>query len=237
MFKRKLEEIGSALYRNICYPFVRMGVESRTRSIIRQGSYLDKGTVLEGRNYIGRNVRLSNVRVGYGSYVNNGCDISNVRIGRFTSIGSRVTTELGSHPLDGKHAALHPAFYSSAGALGFTFVNKDSYDEMKYLDEKAHIQVIIGSDVWIGNNVSIIEGVTIGDGAVVAAGSLVNKDVEPYGIYAGVPAKKIRSRFPEDTVKTLLDKPWWNLPVKEIRKRAEAGEFDDIGVLTENLTK
>ncbi|MBR6486041.1 MAG: hypothetical protein IKT17_05045, partial [Lachnospiraceae bacterium] len=94
MIKRKLEEIGSALYRNICYPFVRMGVESRTRSIIRQGSYLDKGSVLEGRNYIGRNVRLSNVRVGYGSYVNNGCDISNVRIGRFTSIGSRVTTEL-----------------------------------------------------------------------------------------------------------------------------------------------
>ncbi|MBR5765397.1 MAG: hypothetical protein IKX95_01310 [Lachnospiraceae bacterium] len=52
-----------------------------------------------------------------------------------------------------------------------------------------------------------------------------------------MPAKKIRSRFPEDTVKTLLDKPWWNLPVKEIRKRAEAGEFDDVGVLTENLTK
>ncbi len=237
MIERKLKEVGSALYRNICYPFVRMGVESRTRSIIKQGSYLDKGTELEGRNYIGRDVRLSNVRLGYGSYVNSDCDISNTRIGRFSSIGTRVTTELGSHPADGKHVALHPAFYSSAGALGFTYVEGDSYDEMKYLDEESHIQVIIGSDVWIGNNVSILEGVKIGDGAIVAAGSLVNKDLEPYGIYAGVPAKKIRDRFPEDTVKALLEKPWWRLPVKEIRKRAAAGEFDDAAAFIEKLTE
>lgn len=230
MIERKLEEIGSILYRHICYPFVRMSIESKTESIMKPGSYLNKGSVLEGRNYIGKDVCLSNVTVGYGSYVNSGCDISNTRIGKYTSIGSRVTTELGSHPADGKHVALHPAFYSKEGSLGYSFTANDSYREMKYLDEKSRTQVIIGNDVWIGNNVSILEGVTIGDGAVVAAGSVVNKDIEPYAIYAGVPAKKIRERFPKEKADSLLEKPWWNRPVKEIKKRAAAGDFDDVDV-------
>ena len=228
MIRRKLEEIGSILYRNLCYPLVRIGTESRTRSIMKQGSYLNKGSVLEGNNYIGKNTCLSNVRVGYGSYVNNGCDMSNTRIGRYTSIGAGVTTELGSHPLDGKHVALHPAFYSSGAALGYSYAGRDTYKEMKYLDEEAHIQVMIGNDVWIGNRVSILEGVTIGDGAVVAAGALVAGDLEPYGIYAGVPARKIRSRFSGDRIKALLESKWWDLSEEEIKKLAAAGKFDDV---------
>ena len=110
MLKRKLSELGSVLYRRICYPFIRMGIECRTYSIMKQGSYLNKGSVLEGRNYIGKEVLLSNVRVGYGSVVNNYSDISNAVIGRYTSIGARVTVALGSHPLDEKHAALHTAY-------------------------------------------------------------------------------------------------------------------------------
>ena len=230
MIRRKLEEAGSVLYRNLCYPFVRMGVEARTHSIMKQGSYLNKGSVLEGNNYIGRNTCLSNVRVGYGSYVNSGCDMSNTRIGKYTSIGAGVTTELGSHPLDGKHAALHPAFYSTEAALGYSYAVRDTYKEMKYLDEKEHIQVVIGNDVWIGNRVSILEGVTIGDGAVVAAGALVAGDLEPYGIYAGVPARKIRSRFSGDRIKALLESKWWDLSEEEIKKLAAAGKLDDIDV-------
>ena len=230
MLKRKLEETGSILYRCICFPFVRMGIESRTKSIMKQGSYINKGTVLKGRNYVGRDTVLSNVEVGYGSYINNCCDMSNVRIGKYTSIGARVTTELGSHPLDGRHVALHPAFYSRAGALGYTYTDKDTYAEMKYLDEGARIQVIIGSDVWIGNNVSILEGVRIGDGAVVAAGSVVTGDIEPYGIYAGVPAKKIRSRFPDEKVKELLNIKWWDRSEEEILTMVKAGKFYDIEV-------
>lgn len=228
MFKRKAEEIASAIYRRIFYPFVRMAVETRTKSIMKQGSYLNKGSVLEGRNYIGRDVRLSNVRVGFGSYVNSGSDISNTRIGRYTSIGAGVTTELGSHPLDGKHVALHPAFYSRAAALGYSYAKADTYDEMKYIDEKDHIQVVIGNDVWIGNNVSIIEGVTIGDGAVIAAGAVVTGDAEAYGIYAGVPAKKIRSRFDDEQTEGLKKIRWWDLNEDEIRRMADEGLFDDV---------
>lgn len=228
MIRRKLEEIGSMIYRHICYPFVRIAIETRTKSIMKQGSYMNRGSVLEGRNYIGRDTSLSNVRVGYGSYVNSRSDISNTRIGKYTSIGAGVTTELGSHPLDGKHVALHPAFYSGKAALGYSYATSDSYDEMKYIDEKSHIQVIIGNDVWIGNNVSILEGVTIGDGAVVAAGSVITKDIEPYGIYAGVPAKKIRSRFAEDEIDRLLKIKWWDKREEEIHNMAEAKMFDDI---------
>lgn len=228
MLKRKLTETGSTIYRKICHPFIRMGLELRTRSVIESGSYLNKGSVLEGRNYIGRDTCLTNVRVGYGSMVNRGCDLSNTRIGRYTSLGSRVTTELGSHPLDGRHVALHRAFYSTAAVHGYTYAVKDTYSDEKYIDDSKHIQVVIGNDVWIGNNVSIVEGVTIGDGAAIAAGSVVTKDVEPYGIYGGVPAKKIKSRFPEDKINALLRSKWWDKDEPELRRMTEAGLFDDV---------
>lgn len=237
MIRRKISETGSFLYRHLCYPFVRMVTEARTHSIMKQGSYLNKGSCLEGRNYIGRDTCLSNVFVGYGSYVNSRSDISNTKIGRYTSIGAHVTTELGSHPLDGRHAALHPAFYSSSAAPGYSYVSADTYDEMKYIDAGSRIQVVIGNDVWIGNNVSILEGVTIGDGAVVAAGSVVTGDVEPYCIYAGVPAEKKRCRFEGEQTEALLRIRWWDMKEDELSGLASEGVFDDVDVLIKRLLR
>ena len=231
MLKRKLNETGSILYRHIVYPFVRMGVEGRTKSIMKQGSYLNKGSVLEGRNYIGRDAVLSNVRVGYGSMVNSGCDLSNTVIGKYCSLGARITTALGSHPVDGKHAALHTAFYSTKNIHGFSYAVKDSYACEKYIDEKSGIQVKIGNDVWIGNDVILIEGVTVGDGAVVAAGAVVTKDIEPYAVYGGVPAVKIKDRFPEDKIEKLLKLKWWDMDEAAIIEKVRNGEFDDVDVL------
>ncbi len=228
MFKRKLTEIGSKIYRNICYPFVRIVLELKTHSIMEQGSYLNKGSELAGRNYIGKDTRLSNVKVGYGSVVNRDCDLANTVIGRYCSVGSRIITELGSHPLDGKHVALHTAFYSTSKVHGYSFADKDTYDDEKYIDKEKKVQVVIGNDVWIGNGVSIVEGVTIGDGAAIAAGSVIIKDVEPYGVYGGVPAKKLKSRFPEDKIKTLLDSKWWDLDEDEIHRMVKEGLFDDV---------
>lgn len=232
MIKRKIAETGSILYRRLVFPFKRISVELSTNSVLKQGSYINKGTVLEGRNYIGRDTMLSNVRLGFGSYVSEGGDLSNVRTGKYCAIGPGVKTVLGRHPLDLKTAALHPAFYSPSGAMGFTyFAGKNgacanSFEEAVYLDKEKGYQVLIGNDVWIGQDARIMEGVTIGDGAVIGAGAIVTKDAEPYGIYAGVPAKKVRSRFDDKTIEKLLDLCWWEKDEAWIQ--AHIDEFSDV---------
>ncbi|MFH0727570.1 MAG: CatB-related O-acetyltransferase [Pseudomonadota bacterium] len=78
--------------------------------------------------------------------------------------------------------------------------------------------VVIGNDVWIGTEAMIMSGVTIGDGAVVAARSMVTRDIEPYAIYAGNPARLIKKRFDEETIWSLLEIAWWNFPDEEIER-------------------
>ncbi len=91
--------------------------------------------------------------------------------------------------------------------------------------------VSIGSDVWLGRNVRIYNGVNIGHGCVIGEGALVKKDCEPYGVYAGIPAKLIRYRFSEKVIGQLLELQWWNRPFEKIRKNklffsTELTEYD-----------
>lgn len=225
MLKRKLTEIGSSLYRNLIYPFVRPFIEIKTKSVMRPGSYLHGGSVLEGRNYIGKATVLNHTTVGYGTLVHDNSDISNTRIGRYCSIAPRVITILGSHPLD-KHAAMHTAFYDKDKPHGYTYTDTTTYQSYKYADEAAGAQIVIGNDVWIGADARILDGVTIGDGAVIGTGALVTKDIEPYGIYAGVPAKLIRKRFDDETIKALLELKWWDRGEDWIREHIR--QFDDV---------
>ena len=85
--------------------------------------------------------------------------------------------------------------------------------------------VIIGNDVWIGRNAIIMDGVEIGSGAVVASGAIVTKDVPPYAIVGGVPAKVIRYRFDEQTIERLIESRWWDYPDEFIENELK---FDDI---------
>ena len=84
------------------------------------------------------------------------------------------------------------------------------FEEFSYADEDKKFQVIIGNDCWINANVTIISGVTIGDGAVVLAGAVVTKNVPPYSIVGGVPAKILKYRYSEEDIKFLLKTQWWN---------------------------
>lgn len=81
--------------------------------------------------------------------------------------------------------------------------------------------IVIGNDVWIGYNATIMGGVTIGDGAIIATNATVTKDVAPYTIVGGNPAKEIRKRFDEDTVKKLLEMQWWNWDIARITKNVQ----------------
>ena len=219
---RNLRSIIERAYRIILYPVKSFAVECSTGSIFLPGSYFSKDSVIEGKNYLGKNTAIHGCRLGYGSYINNNGDFSHTDIGYYTSIGANVTTAVGSHPLNG-YVALHPAFTYKKKVFSYSFVDKDIYT-----DETPRIS--IGSDVWIGNNVVILDGAKIGDGAVVGAGSVVKGELPPYSINAGVPAKTIRYRFTEEEIQALLKLKWWEKDESWIRSHIE--DFNDVSRLT-----
>ncbi len=90
---------------------------------------------------------------------------------------------------------------------------------------------LIGNDVWIGNSATIMQGIHIGDGAIIGTNALVTKDVEPYTIVGGNPAKEIRKRFDDETIELLLALAWWNWPIDKITNALEAITAGDIGAL------
>ncbi len=219
---RHILSIAQSFYRAFIYPVKRCCLEWKTSGIFQKGSYISPDTMIEGRNYLGKNTSLYGCKLGYGSYINNDGDFSHTDIGYYTSIGANVTTAVGGHPLNG-YCALHPAFTDPAKTFGFSYVS-----EKKYEDDTPRIS--IGSDVWIGNNVTILDGAKIGDGAVVGAGSVVKGELPPYSINAGVPAKTIRYRFSEEEIDALLKLKWWEKDENWIRSHIE--DFNDVRKLT-----
>lgn len=95
---------------------------------------------------------------------------------------------------------------------------------------------VIGNDVWIGYKAAIMAGVTIGDGAIIGSYSVVTKDVEPYAIVGGNPAKLIRKRFPDETIRRLLDIRWWDWPAEKLTRHVQHLTGNDIEAL-ENAAK
>ncbi len=91
--------------------------------------------------------------------------------------------------------------------------------------------IVIGNDVWIGYEAVILSGVTIGDGAIIGARAVVTKDVPPYTIVGGVPARPIRRRFPDEAVEALLALKWWNWPLKRLSaslRRIQSGDLEGL---------
>jgi serine acetyltransferase len=105
-------------------------------------------------------------------------------------------------------------------------VEKNLFNENRFLDYKKNIIIRIGNDVWIGNNVTILGGVSVGNGAIIGAGAVVTKNVEPYSIVGGVPAKVLKYRFDETSRKSLLNFAWWEKDIQWIKKHAV--EFSNV---------
>jgi virginiamycin A acetyltransferase len=138
-------------------------------------------------------------------------------IGAYTSIAPEVAVTRENHPLDA--VTTHPfPFLASRG-----FGGSGGHPEAK------NRPVVIGNDVWLAQRALILPGVAIGDGAVVAAGAVVTRDVEPYMIVGGVPAKPLRPRFDADVVEGLRQLEWWNWDDETIRDCI--GEFEDPRLL------
>ena len=175
------------------------------------------GSFLEGNNRIGKNTMFNGV-LGRCSYIGENSIIDG-KVGRYCSIASEVKTVHGKHPTS--FASTSPVFYSnSARQTGMTYVSKTIVDEHVFADNKEHT-IVIGNDVWIGYRATILAGITIGDGAIIGAGALVTRDIPPYAIAVGVPAKVIRYRFSEEDVQFFLDFKWWNQSEQWIKDHAE----------------
>lgn len=174
-----------------------------------------------GNNAIGPLSEIRHCHIGKYSYVGANTQLSYTNVGRFCSIGDKVSCALGVHPLN--FISTHPAFYSERYNL-LSSVN--SFDEYSYIDREKKIMIDIGNDVWIGSHAVLLGGIQIGHGAVVAAGAVVTKDVPPYSIVGGVPAKVIRYRFDDETIKKLLDLQWWNKNEEWLKSYGQ--NFSDI---------
>ena len=144
-------------------------------------------------------VRFYRGEIGKYSYIGNNSFVSDTDIGKFTSISTDCYIGGTSHPID--WVSTSPVFHKWENIMKKNFARHE-FEIFK--------RTIIGNDVWIGNRVMIKAGVKISDGAVVGMGSIVTKDIGPYEIWAGNPARLIRKRFDDETIVALEEMKWWD---------------------------
>jgi acetyltransferase-like isoleucine patch superfamily enzyme len=159
-------------------------------------------------NTIYHDIKLLNVIVNDFSYIGPRTQMNNANIGKFCSIGPDCRIGLGRHPSK-IFVSTHPIFFSTRGQSQITFSDKNYFGESE--------KIMIGNDVWIGSNSIILDGVKVHTGAILAAGSVVTKDVQPYAIVGGVPAKVIGYRFEAEQVNKLLKSKWWDKDIEYLK--------------------
>ena len=179
-------------------------------------------TVLEGNNVIAKGAIVSNSYIGRNTYIGDNTNLSSCKIGRFFSISTGINVVSNTHP-SSVFVSTSPSFFSTLKQNGQSFVKQNKFEEHLRVGDYC---VVVGNDVWIGTNAIIKGGITIGDGAIVAMGAVVTKDVPPYAIVGGVPAKVIKYRFDEEQIKKLLDIQWWNESDEWLKQHAP--NFENI---------
>ena len=131
------------------------------------------------------------------------------QLGRYCSVARFVEIGPIEHPVD--YLSSHPFQYSR-----HHFANQEAWESFERCEFDEKPGAIVGNDVWIGLNAVILRGVTVGHGAIVGAGAVVTKDVPPYAIVVGNPAKILRYRFDAETIQRLLDVAWWDMELEEL---------------------
>lgn len=162
-----------------------------------------QNVLFEGKNAVPDRCNFSgNISLGYATTLGyNNFLHGNISIGKYCQLGADIAI----------HTTNHPTNYMT------TYINKNLFNgELKKLKETN--TVVIGNDVWVGHNALIVGNVKIGNGAIIAAGAIVTKNVSPYTIVAGVPAKPIRKRFSDAIINEVEALKWWDMSEVELEK-------------------
>lgn len=200
--------------------------------ILTASSEITVDDIFEGNNYIAGLVK--HCYVGTGTYIMDNCWFQNCKIGRYCSIAAEVKmVARRGHPLE-RFVATSPAFHLKKANIQ-TYMEEDVYSPYGKCSYDPQYDLIIGNDVWIGTRTILLGAITIGNGAVIGAGSVVTKDVPPYAIVAGNPAKVIRYRFTEEQIVKLEKMEWWNRDKEWLRMNAE--KFRDINLFLNSKDK
>lgn len=187
-------------FRKIEYLFFKILKKSRGKSVSSSSIVCATSKIESGSSFI-------NSSLGRNSFCGYDCNIINTEIGSFCSIASNVTIGGLAHPMH--FVSTSPVFLSHKDSVKNKFARHD------YLPV---IKTIIGHDVWIGDGVFVKAGVSVGTGAVLGMGAVVTKNVDPYTVVAGNPAKIIKKRFDNKIIQSLLETEWWNKDDVELSK-------------------
>lgn len=169
---------------------------------------------------IGAGSRIAHSTLGDYSYCDRMCDIANASVGKFANIAAFVRIGPTDHPMD--RASLHHFLYRSS------YYWEDAADDPAFFARRRARRCEIGHDTWIGHGAVIRPEVTVGHGAVVGAGAIVTRDVAPYTIVAGNPARLLRHRQPPDIAARLVALAWWDWD--HVRLRAALDDFRSLDV-------
>jgi virginiamycin A acetyltransferase len=182
------------------FPDVKLGAMSECREVIFNGP-----NVIEKMTAVGRSTIGSYSNIGVASYV------SDSDVGRYCSIGARVSIGGYEHPQDWLGLTSH-----QWGKNTQQLVSAEAQELLSGNQAPKQPITYVGNDVWIGDNAVIKKSVSIGSGGIVGAGSVVTKDVPEFSIVVGVPARILRFRFPVDLRSAISASKWWDLDLEEI---------------------